>query len=80
MLDVEVERNKKSLIKTAKAVVGMIDVDVFILVQVVIGFCWGFHATFVTIYVIDELEASKTLLGNFISGFITCCLLQFINL
>lgn len=64
MLDVEVEKNKKSLIKTAKAVMGMIDVDMFILVQVVIGFCWGFHATFVTIYVIDELGASKTLLGK----------------
>lgn len=43
---------------------GMIDVDIFILVQVLIGFCWGFHAAFVTVYVIDELQASKTLLGS----------------
>ena len=76
MLDVEVERNKKSLIKTAKAVMGMIDVDVFILVQVIIGFCWGFHATFVTIYVIDELGASKTLLGNATKMFLLILQLQ----
>ena len=63
-LDFEVERNEKSLIKTAKAVMGMIDVDVFMLVQVLIGFCWGFHAAFVTVYVIDEIGATKTLLGS----------------
>ena len=36
-LDVEVQLNKKSLVKTARAVIGMVDVDVFMLVQIVVG-------------------------------------------
>ena len=36
-LEVEVQKNKKSLVKTARAVIGMADVDVFMLVQIVVG-------------------------------------------
>ena len=47
-LDVEVQQNKKSLVKKARAVIGMADVDIFMLVQIVVGnyfnyFVWCFY-------------------------------------
>ena len=39
MMDVDVKKNKQSLIKTAKAIVRMVDVDIFLLVQIVVGIC-----------------------------------------
>lgn len=63
-MDVVVQQNKKSLIKTAKAVIGMVDVDIFFLTQIVLGTCWGWHMNFFSVYVDTELKASKTLFGN----------------
>ena len=64
-LDIEVQQNKKSFMKTARAVIGMIDVDIFMLAQIVIGMCWGLHMNFFSVYVTRELEGSnKTLFGN----------------
>jgi hypothetical protein len=39
MLDVDVKKNKQSFIKTAKAIVRMVDVDIFLIVQIVVGIC-----------------------------------------
>lgn len=38
-MEVEVQMNKQSIISTAKKVVGMIDVDVFLLAEIFVGFC-----------------------------------------
>ncbi|KAK4002760.1 major facilitator superfamily domain-containing protein 6-A [Daphnia magna] len=62
-MEVEVQMNKQSIISTAKKVVGMIDVDVFLLAEIFVGFCMGFHMTFLSVYVDAELIASKTLYG-----------------
>lgn len=62
-LDVKVERNKQSFVKTAKEIVKMIDVDAFLLVEVVVGVCLGWHRSFFPVYVDVELQASKTLFG-----------------
>ncbi len=63
-LEVGVGKNEQSLIKTARAVVGMIDVDVFLLVEVVVGICWGWQMSFFVVYTHTELGVSKTLLGE----------------
>lgn len=64
-LDIEVQQNKKSLIKTARAIIGMVDVDIFMIAQIVIGMCWGLHMNFFSVYVTRELKGSnKTLFGN----------------
>jgi len=63
-MDVVVQQNKKSLIKTTKAVIGMVDVDIFFLTQIVLGTCWGWHMNFFSVYIDAELKASKTLFGN----------------
>ena len=66
-LDVEVQKNKQSFVKTAKEIVGMIDVDAFFLAQVVVGVCWGWHRSFFPVYVNVEIEDSKILFGlNFV--------------
>jgi len=39
MMDVDVKKNKQSFIKTAKAIVRMVDVDIFLIVQIVVGIC-----------------------------------------
>ncbi|KAI9562166.1 hypothetical protein GHT06_013131 [Daphnia sinensis] len=62
-MEVEVQMNKQSIISTAKKVVGMIDVDVFLLAEIFVGSCMGFHMTFLSVYVDAELIASKTLYG-----------------
>ena len=63
-LDIEVKKNEHTMLKTAKKVMGMIDVDVFLLAEIVLGFCWGFHMNFSSVYILTELESSKTLFGN----------------
>ncbi|XP_059350646.1 major facilitator superfamily domain-containing protein 6-A-like [Daphnia carinata] len=62
-MEVEVQMNKQSIISTAKKVVGMIDVDVFLLAEIFVGSCMGFHMAFLSVYVDVELIASKTLYG-----------------
>ena len=62
-LDVEVTKNKQSLLKTARRVVGMVDVNVFILVQIIVGMCWSWHKSFIAVFIVTELQASKTILG-----------------
>jgi len=62
-LDVEVTKNKQSLLKTARKVVGMVDVNVFILVQIIVGMCWSWHKSFIAVFIVTELQASKTILG-----------------
>lgn len=75
-LDVEVTKQKGSIFKTAKLVVKMVDVDVFLIVQVVVGTCWGLHMNFFSFYVDVDLKASKTLFGkntsNCICNFYQC--------
>ena len=62
-LDVQVAKNKESMLRTVMTAGKMCDVSVFFLVEVVVGFCWGFHINFFPIYLDVELQASKTLLG-----------------
>jgi len=62
-LDVDVEKNKHSFVKTAKEIVRMIDVDAFFLAQIVVGICWGWHRSFFPVYVDVEIEHSKILFG-----------------
>jgi hypothetical protein len=38
-LEIDVQKNKQSIISTAKRVIGMIDVDVFLLVEIFVGAC-----------------------------------------
>ena len=38
-MEIEVQKNKQSIISTAKKVIGMIDVDVFLLVEIFVGAC-----------------------------------------
>ena len=62
-LDIDVVKNKESMLRTARAVGRMLDVNVFFLVQMVVGLCWGFHMNFLAVYLDTELKASKTLLS-----------------
>lgn len=62
-LDIEVEKNNQSVFTMGKKIIGMIEVDVFILAEVFIGICWGFHINFLPVYMSTELGASKTVLG-----------------
>ena len=69
-LDVDVQKNEKSLIKTAKKVMGMVDVNAFLLVQIIVGVCWGFQRSFFIVYTHSELDTSKTLYGTIYSSFV----------
>ena len=62
-LDLEVERNKKSIVTTMKEVSGMVDFNIFLLVSIVVGMSVGFHMIYRPVY-LTELEGSKTLIGN----------------
>lgn len=62
-LDVEVDKNKQPFVKTAKKIVGRIDVDAFLLSQIVVGVCTGWHRSFFPVYVDVELRNSNTLYG-----------------
>jgi MFS_1 like family len=71
-LDIQVQKNNQSLIKTARAVGKMLDVNVFLLVEMVVGLCWGFHFNFLAIYLNTEMKASKTILGEHLCRLIKC--------
>lgn len=62
-LDLEVERNKKSIINTVKEVSAMVDFNVFIFVSLVVGMAVGFHMIYRPVY-LTELHGSKTLIGK----------------
>ena len=42
----------------------MIDVNIFILVQIIVGMCWSWHKSFIAVFVYSEIHASKTILGS----------------
>ena len=62
-LDVKVEKNSQSMIATAKKVARMIDLDVFILVEAVVGMLFGFHMNFRPVFIHSENIGTKTLMG-----------------
>ncbi len=49
---------------TAKAIVGMFDVNVFLVFQCVIGMCWQFHMNYMAIFMDKELNSSEFLIGR----------------
>lgn len=62
-LEVTTEKNTNSIMTTAKKVVGMIDFDIFILVEIIIGACYGFHCDFLPVFIHSDLIGSKTMIG-----------------
>ena len=62
-LNVEVKKNKKSILSTVKHAVVMIDFDFFVLVEIVAGMCYSFHSVYRPVFATD-LHASKTLIGS----------------
>ena len=61
-LDVDVEKNKKSIIGTLKHVITMADFTVFVFVEIITGMCYAFHTIYRPVFA-TELHASKTLIG-----------------
>lgn len=61
-LDVKVKKNEKSILSTIKHIMGMLDFNVFILVELIMGMCHGFHPIYRPVFA-TELQASKTLIG-----------------
>ena len=62
-LDVRVKKNEESIVSTVKQVAGMIDLDFFIVVEIIAGMCYSFHSVYRPVFA-TELEASKTLIGS----------------
>nr|CAG4649915.1 EOG090X00BV [Sida crystallina] len=62
-MDVEVEKCSESMWTTLKTIGKMVDVISFFLLQMVIGTCWMFHASYSTVLMDKELASSKTLIG-----------------
>lgn len=64
-LDVDVERMESgNLAAGVKRLVRLIDVDVFILMMLLLGTCWGFLESFLFVFLM-ELKANSYLLGNY---------------
>ena len=62
-LDVDVERMENgNLVAGLKKLVHFIDVDVFILMMLFLGTCWGFIESFLFVFLM-ELKANSYLLG-----------------
>jgi len=66
-LDVDVEKNKKSIIGTLKHVITMTDFTVFVFVEIITGMCYAFHTIYRPVFA-TELHASKTLIGFLLSA------------
>ena len=49
-MEIQVHKNDQSIIETAKKVIGMIDVDVFLFVQILVGVCELLQALFFSKY------------------------------
>ena len=62
-LNVKVDKNPHSMGVTAKKVIKMIDLDVFILVEMVVGMLFGFHMNFRPVFIHSENIGTKTLMG-----------------
>lgn len=63
-LDVDVERMESgNLVAGIKRLVRLIDVDVFMLMMLLLGTCWGFIESFMFVFLM-ELKANSYLLGN----------------
>ena len=63
-LDVDVERMESgNLVAGIKRLVRLIDVNVFILMMLLLGTCWGFLESFLFVFLM-ELKANSYLLGN----------------
>lgn len=63
-LDADVERMEGgNLGKGVRKLIRFFDVDVFILVMLLLGTCWGFLESFLFVFLM-ELEASSYLLGD----------------
>ena len=78
-LDVNVKNSKKSIIQAARTTVKMIDVDIFFLVQIMVGSCWGLHMNLFSFYVDIDLKASKSLFGIAISQMAYALIFDFLN-
>lgn len=64
-LDVDVERSEGNLFKGLRQMIRFVDVDVFLVMMLLLGACWGFLESFLFVFLI-ELKATSYLLGNFI--------------
>ncbi len=64
-LDVDIERvEASSLAAGLRRLIRLIDVDVFMLMMLLLGTCWGFLESFLFIFLV-ELNANSYLLGEF---------------
>ena len=61
-LDLEIDRNKKSVTNTIKEASGMTDFNIFLVVSTVSGMGLGFHTMFRPVFA-TELGGSNTLIG-----------------
>jgi len=65
-LDVDIERvEASSLAAGLRRLIRLIDVDVFMLMMLLLGTCWGFLESFLFIFLM-ELNANSYLLGEFV--------------
>lgn len=62
-LDVDVERPEAKLSSSFRQLIQLVDVDVFMLMMLLLGACWGFLESFFFVFLI-ELKASSYLLGK----------------
>jgi hypothetical protein len=63
-LDVGVEEHSEAtkLMTSISKLIRLIDVDIFMIMMLLLGTCWGFLESFLFVY-LTELEASSYLLG-----------------
>lgn len=74
LLDVDVERMETGSLKSNLAkIIRMVDVDIFMLMMLILGTCWGFLESFLFVFLM-ELNASSLLLGKqaFYSFYFVC--------
>ena len=64
LLEVDVERMETGNMRTNLGkIIRLIDVDIFLLMMLILGTCWGFHESFYFVLLM-EMDASNILLGN----------------
>lgn len=63
LLEVDVERlETENLRASLKKITRMIDVDIFMVMMLILGTCWGFLESFYFVFLM-ELNANNVLLG-----------------
>ena len=63
-LDVDMEHSETvKLTKSISKLIRLVDVDIFMIMMLLLGTCWGFLESFLFVF-LTELEASSYLLGN----------------